>query len=104
MIHSNRLDKIRGKLENIKKLINKNKLQVGFDEIDNYMWEAQIYELSISWYPDIKKSSKDDYLEVEESILKVMNDVMPTQRDKSIQLKNTFEILHIAGEIGFEEE
>lgn len=104
MIHPARLDRIKSKLENLEKSIKKNKVQVAFDEIDNYMWKVPIYELSISWYPDINKSSKDDYLDVEKSILKVMNDILPAQRDKSIQLKNTFEILHIAGEIGFEEE
>jgi len=104
MIHSSETDKIRANIRRLGKSIKNKNLQVSYEEIDNFMWQIPIFELSISWCPDIKKSSKDDYLEVEKDILKFMNDVLPTRQDNNIQLKNTFEILHIAGEIVFEEE
>lgn len=103
MIHPDRIDKIETTLKNIDKSINKRNLQIDFAMVDNSMWQVPIYELSISWFPDIKNSSKDDYLEIEEGVIKVIDEVLPTQNDGATQLKDTFQILHIAGEIGFED-
>ena len=66
------------------------------------MWEIPIYELLISWTPEIIKSSKESYLDNESKILEIFDSLMPTKEIDSIQLKNTYEILRFAGEIGFE--
>ncbi len=68
------------------------------------MWQVPIYELVVSWSPNLLKSSKDDFLEIETDILNIMDDILPANQNDKVQLKNTSDILHIAGEIGFEEE
>ena len=102
MIHPSEAHKIELKTKNIKTEVNRKNFQIDFGLKDDSMWQVPIYELLISWSPNLSKSSKDDFLEKEKEILKIMNDIMPTKQDVTVQLKNTFEILHIAGEIGFE--
>lgn len=86
---------------NSNKLIINNKYKIEFHQIDD-SWKFPIYELSLSWAPDLYNSSINDYLNSEKEILHLINSILPTSSDESIQLKNTYEILHIAGLIGFE--
>lgn len=104
MIHQSEVPEIEFKTKNIKAEVNRKDFQIDFGLKDDSMWQVPIYELMISWSPNLLKSSKEDFLEVETEILKMMDDLMPTKHDDTVQLKNTFEILHIAGEIGFEKE
>jgi len=101
MVKPELINDIEIRLKGIKP-INKNDFQIDFGLQDDSMWQIPIYELTISWTPDIQVSSKDEFLNFETEILKTFNEVLPTNNDDSMQLKNTFEILHIAGEIGFE--
>jgi len=65
-------------------------------------FKNSIYELLISFMPNLEKSSRDDYLEREVEILKVFDDILPTKIYSDTTLKNSFDILHIAGQIKFE--
>ncbi len=67
-------------------------------------WGIPIYELMVSWTPDVFISSKDDYLNSASDLLKWMDTILPTKNELSLPLKNTYDILHIAGEIGFEND
>ena len=67
-------------------------------------WGTPIYELSISWTPDVSVSSKNDYLNSESDVLKWLDTILPTKNELSLPLRNTYDILHIAGEIGFEND
>ncbi|MFN4365703.1 DUF4365 domain-containing protein [Chryseobacterium hispalense] len=102
MIDQNKISEIESKIKKIKTNISRKGFQIDFILVDS-MWHIPIYELIISWSPNILKSSKDDFLEKESEILKITDEIMPTRQDNTVQLKNTFHILHIAGEIGFEE-
>lgn len=103
MIPSDKIIEIELKAYNFKTSIKRKDFQIAFGLKDDSMWQEPIYELAISWFPNLKNSSKEDFLEIESEILKIMNEILPTRHDDKVQLKNTFEILHIAGEIGFEE-
>ena len=92
---------IEERLKNITPLDLKD-FHIEFGMKDDSMWEIPIYELLLLWTPETTQSSKESYLAIENEILKIMNSILPTNNDESIQLKNTYEILHIAGEIGFE--
>jgi len=102
MIQPDKVAEIESKVKNIKSSIRRKDFQIDFGLKDDSMWQVPIYELAISWSPNLKNSSKDDFLEIESDIVKIMSYVLPTKYDGQVQLKNTFEILHIAGEIGFE--
>ncbi len=84
--------------------INKRNFNVEFFIKDD-SWSIPIYELLITWSPDLVNSCKEDYEEVEADLLKLMNYVLPSQENPDIDiiLKNTYHILSSAGEIGFEE-
>ena len=69
--------------------------------VDNTFGNS-IYELLISFIPNLEKFSKDAYLEKEVEILKVFDDILPTQTYSDSAFKNSFDILHIAGQIEFE--
>lgn len=101
MVKPELINDIEDRLKVIKP-IDMNDFQIYFGLLDNSMWQIPIYELTVSWRPDIRMSSKDEYLNFENELLNIFNEVLPTNNDVSMQLKNTFEILHIAGEIGFE--
>jgi hypothetical protein len=101
MIHPDKVKDIEVKLKDIKP-IEKQDFQIDFGLKDDSMWQIPIYELAISWSPELINSSKDEYHAMENDLLRILNEVLPTSRDDSMQLKSTFEILHIAGEIGFE--
>ena len=81
--------------------INKKNFQIYFDQIDS-RWSIPIYELTISWSPELSNSSREDYEEIEDDLLLIFNKVLPSSNTDLLQFKNTFDILHIAGEIGFE--
>lgn len=102
MITSDKITEIELKIQNFEPSIKRKDFQIDFGLKDNSMWQVPIYELAVSWFPDLNNSSKEDFLEIESEILNIMNYILPTIYDDTIQLKNTFEILHIAGEIGFE--
>lgn len=102
MIQPSIASEIELRLKDIKTQVNRKDFQIDFGLKDDSMWQVPIYELAISWSPNLLKSSKDDFLEIETEILNIMNDILPTRLDDNVQLKNTFDILHIAGEIGFE--
>jgi len=102
MINFEFIPRIKAKLNEIKPIDAKN-FKIDFDLIDDYMWKIPIYELAISWTPDLLTSSKDSFQKAELLILEIFNKILPTCNGDSMQLKNTFEILHIAGEIGFED-
>jgi len=102
MIQPSKASEIESKVKNIKAHIGRKGFQIDFGLKDDSMWQVPIYELAIFWSPNLFKSSKDDFLEIETEILRIMDDILPTKQDDTLQLKNTFEILHIAGEIGFE--
>ncbi|PXV57136.1 hypothetical protein CLV62_1566 [Dysgonomonas alginatilytica] len=70
--------------------------------IDNTWGEDAIYELSFSWTPDIFLTSKEDYIKNEKKILSLLNNLLPTRVNNNHILKNTYEIIHSAGEIGFD--
>jgi hypothetical protein len=101
MVKPELINDIEDRLKVIKP-IDKNDFQIDFGLQDDSMWQIPIYELTVSWTPDIQMSSKNEYLNFEKELLNIFNEVLPTNNDSSLQLKNTFEILHIAGEIGFE--
>lgn len=75
-----------------------------FEMIDNSFGRMPIYQLSVSWTPELYKSSKQSYNDREKQLLDFFNDLMPTNFNSSLQMKNSYEILHRAGEIGFEAE
>ncbi len=104
MIQPNKIPQIKLKIKNTITKIKRKNFQIDFVLKDDSMWQTPIYELVVSWSPNLLKSSKDDFLEIETDILNIMDDILPTNKDDKIQLKNTFDILHIAGEIGFEKE
>jgi hypothetical protein len=101
MITDDKIKGIEDKLNETNKLNLKN-YHIEFGLKDDAMWATPIYELSIFWTPEILKSSKESYMDNEEDILKIFNYILPTNELESIQLKNTYAILHIAGLIGFE--
>ncbi len=101
MIADEKIQEIQDKLDKTKKLNLKN-YHIEFGLKDDSIWETPIYELSIFWTPKILKSSKESYIDNEEDILKIFNHILPTNELESMQLKNTYDILHIAGLIGFE--
>ena len=101
MVPEEKVKEIEANLKQVKPLQLRD-YHIEFGLKDNFMWEIPIYELLISWAPDIRKSSKKSYEEIEIEILDIFNTILPTNEGKSLQLKNTFEIIHIAGEIGFE--
>ncbi|MEB2773669.1 DUF4365 domain-containing protein [Algoriphagus sp. D3-2-R+10] len=102
MIQPSKASEIELKAKNIKSHVRKKHFRIDFGLKDDSMWQVPIYELAISWSPDLLKSSKDDFIENEAEILRIMDEILPTKKDDTAQLKSTFEILHIAGEIGFE--
>ena len=101
MIPNDSVKEIKEKLNKSQPLNLKN-YHIEFGLKDDSMWEIPIYELLISWTPEIIKSSKESYLDNESKILEIFDSLMPTKKIDSIQLKNTYEILRFAGEIGFE--
>lgn len=101
MIADEKIQEIKDKLDKTKKLNLKN-YHIEFGLKDDSMWGTPIYELSIFWTPEILKSSKESYIDNEEDILKIFNHILPTNELESMELKNTYDILHIAGLIGFE--
>lgn len=101
MIPNDSVKEIKEKLNKSQPLNLKN-YHIEFGLKDDSMWEIPIYELLISWTPEIIKSSKESYLDNENKILEIFDSLMPTKEIDSIQLKNTYEILRFAGEIGFE--
>lgn len=103
MIHPDKIAAVEEAFKAIEP-INKRNFNIEFFVKDD-SWNIPIYELLITWSPDLVNSSKEDYEEVESDLLKLMNSVLPTQKntDSDIILKNTFHILSSAGEIGFEE-
>jgi hypothetical protein len=101
MIPNDSVKEIKEKLNKSQPLNLKN-YHIEFGLKDDSMWEIPIYELLISWTPEIIKSSKESYLDNESKILEIFDSLMPTKEIDSIQLKNTYEILRFAGEIGFE--
>ena len=103
MIPPDKITEIELKIQNFEPSIKRKEFQIDFGLKDDSMWQVPIYELAISWSPDLNNSSKEDFLEIESEILIILNYIMPTIYDDTVQLKNTFEILHIAGEIGFED-
>jgi hypothetical protein len=100
MVKAELINDVKARLIKINS-IDKNDFKIDFNLQDD-LWPVSIYELAVSWMPDINVSSKDDFLSFEAEILKIFNEILPTNNEDSLQLKNTFEILHIAGEIGFE--
>lgn len=101
MLTKEKIKEIESRINNFKPL-NLKDWHIEFGLKDDSMWELPIYELMISWTPVILESSKESYLNNENQILRIFNDLMPTNEIESIQLKNTYDILHFAGEIGFE--
>ena len=101
MIPNDSVKEIKEKL-NKSQPSNLKNYHIEFGLKDDSMWEIPIYELLISWTPEIIKSSKESYLDNESKILEIFDSLMPTKEIDSIQLKNTYEILRFAGEIGFE--
>lgn len=102
MIHPSKVPEIELKAKSIKTQSKRKDFQIDFGLKDDSMWQVPIYELVILWSPDLLKSSKDDFCEIETEILNIMDYILPTNQDNKVQLKNTFDILHFAGEIGFE--
>lgn len=100
MIKPELANEIESKLNDLRVNIN-NRHQIEFELIDDSMWQIPIYVLSISWSPDLRTASMDAYLEFEEELLNLFNEILPTNNEDSLQLRNTLEILHLAGEIGF---
>ncbi|WKB81788.1 DUF4365 domain-containing protein [Cellulophaga lytica] len=101
MIPNESVQEIKEKLNKSLPLNLKN-YHIEFGLKDDSMWETPIYELLISWTPEIIKSSKESYKDNESKILEIFNHLMPTKEIDSLRLKNTYEILRFAGEIGFE--
>jgi len=101
MIPNESVQEIEEKLNKSQPLNLKN-YHIEFGLKDDSMWEPPIYELLISWTPEIIKSSRESYTDNESKILEIFNNLMPTKEIDSLRLKNTFEILRFAGEIGFE--
>lgn len=58
----------------------------------------QIYELSISWTPELVDNARESYDREEKNILTIFNSILPTKHNS----KNTYQILHLNGEIIFE--
>lgn len=100
MIKEEFINDIQKKINEFKSSF-KNDFQIDFSLVDG-TWEIPIYEMSINWKPNLYSSSKDEFINIESKILEIFNCILPTNSDDSLQLKNTFDILHIAGEIGFE--
>ncbi|PZP43923.1 MAG: hypothetical protein DI598_15165, partial [Pseudopedobacter saltans] len=100
MIDKKAIAEIERKLKEVKQ-IDKLNFQIEFGIKEDYMWSNPICELNMSWTPELNIASIDDYLNTETECLRIFNEVLPTL-DNDMQLKNTFEILHIAGEIGFD--
>lgn len=65
-------------------------------------WGLPIYEIVIALKLNLRKSSKEVYLEKEDEILKIFNSILPTNTQSNMTLENSFDILHIAGQIQFE--
>lgn len=101
MIHPSKIEDIEKRLKDIIPLSIKD-FNIEFGIKDDSMWKIPIYELIISWTPEIFESSKDSYIRYEKDILDIFNSILPTNRKDKMDLKDTYEILHIAGEIGFE--
>ena len=101
MIPSDSLEEIKEKLKKSRPLNLKN-YHIEFGLKDDSMREIPIYELTISWTPEMTTSSSESYVDNESEILEIFNNLMPTREIDSIQLKNSYEILRFAGEIGFE--
>ncbi len=101
MIPKDIVHEIEEKLNKSQQLNLKN-YHIEFGLKDDSLWETPIYELLISWTPEVIKSSKESYTDNESEILEIFNHLMPTKEIDSLRLKNTFEILRFAGEIGFE--
>lgn len=101
MLNPEQIIEVETKLKNIKP-IKKQDFQLDFGLKDDSMWKTPIYELTISWTPELMNSSEEEFISIEKDILKIFNEVLPTSKIDSMQLKNTYEILHIAGEIEFE--
>lgn len=100
MVQLEKVDEIDESLKEIIPIDKKN-FQIYFELIDS-TWSIPIYVLTISWSPELSNSSKDDYEEIEDDLLLIFNKVLPSSNTDLLQFKNTFDILHIAGEIGFE--
>jgi len=73
-----------------------------FAMIDNSFGKTPIYELSARWIPELLKSSKQSFNDQQQDIINLFNSIMPTVDNSLFHMKNTCEILHLAGEIGFE--
>lgn len=97
-------DEVADVKENLKEVLplKVNDFQIEFGLKDDSMWEIPIYELLITWTPKLNKSSRKSYCDIESHLLELFDKILPTKESKSLQLKDTYEILHLAGEIGFE--
>ncbi len=95
-------------VEEIENKINKlssfklKKYNLLFTMIDDSFGRIPIYELSVSWIPELLKSSKQSFNDHQQDIINLFNSIMPTVDNSLFHMKNTCEILHLAGEIGFE--
>lgn len=101
MLNDEKVGNVENNLKKLKKL-NLKDYNINFGLKDDTMWKVPIYELNISWVPKIGESSKNSYIDNEKDILNIFNNILPTLDLQTMQLKNTHEILHLAGEIGFE--
>ncbi|WP_060826782.1 DUF4365 domain-containing protein [Sulfurospirillum cavolei] len=91
------------KAEKLKLKIKKYKhnFQIELILVDD-TFRNSIYELLIGFIPNLEKSSKDAYLDKESEILKIFDDILPTKTYSDTTFKNSFDILHVAGQIEFE--
>lgn len=101
MIHPDKIEDIEKRLKDTIPL-NIKDFHIEFGVKDDSMWKIPIYELTITWTPKTCESSKNSYLRNEKNIIEIFNSILPTNKKDKMDLKNTYEILHIAGEIGFE--
>ena len=100
MVPLNKVSKIKAELAKIKPLSLKD-FNIEFRLVDD-LWNPPIFELALYWTPEISKSSSETFELMETRILELINKILPRNEDESFQLKNTYDILHIAGEIEFE--
>lgn len=100
MVEDERIREIEERFEKCQKPKLKN-VALEFVLIDD-SWNVPIYELRLSWTPELLQSSRCSYEQESKQILELFDRVLPTQITTDHHLSDTYSILHIAGEIGFE--
>ncbi|MGN6493021.1 MAG: DUF4365 domain-containing protein [Agriterribacter sp.] len=112
MLDKATFQKVENNFLKVSKEIEENKIfpfsDFTFALVDD-SWREPIFELSASWRPEINQSSNISLKLHKEQVLEIFNSIMPPVKKDYVKkgemsMKNTLEILSLAGEIHFEKE